>query len=48
MGKGGAVLGVIALILGAGALGFGLITWIDQGKTDFWYDYKEDIYTHQL
>jgi len=45
MGKGGAVLGVIALILGAGGLGFGLITWIEQGKIDFWYDCKEDIYT---
>jgi hypothetical protein len=45
MAKGGIILGIIALILGAGGLGFGLITWIDQGKTDFWYDYKEDIYT---
>ncbi|MFX1357625.1 MAG: hypothetical protein ACFFA8_10080 [Promethearchaeota archaeon] len=45
MGKGGVILGLIALVLGAGGLGFGLITWIDQGKTDFWYDYKEAIYT---
>ena len=45
MGKGGIVLGIFALILGASGLAFGLITWIDQGKTDFWYDYKEDIYT---
>jgi hypothetical protein len=45
MGKGGAVLGIIALLLGIGGLGFGLINWIDQGKTDFWYDYKEAIYT---
>jgi len=45
MGKGGLVLGVIALILGASGLGFGLITWIDQGKTDFWYDYEEAIFT---
>jgi len=45
MGKSGAILGVIALILGVSGLAFGLITWIDQGKTDFWYAYKEDIYT---
>ena len=45
MGKGGAVLGIIALLLGIGGLGFGVINWIDQGKTDFWYDYKEAIYT---
>ncbi len=45
MGKGGAIIGVIALIVGASGLGFGLITWIEQGKTDFWYDYKEAIYT---
>ena len=45
MGKGGAVLGIIALLIGIGGLGFGLINWIDQGKTDFWYDYKETIYT---
>jgi hypothetical protein len=41
MGRGGVIVGVVALILGASGLGFGLITWIDQGKTDFWYDYKE-------
>jgi len=45
MGKGGLVLGVIALILGASGLGFGLITWMNQGKTDFWYDYKEATFT---
>lgn len=52
MAKGGIVLGVIALLLGAGGLGFGLITWINQQSTqltqsppEFWYDYKEEIYT---
>ncbi|MFX0057945.1 MAG: hypothetical protein ACFE85_16185 [Candidatus Hodarchaeota archaeon] len=40
MGRGGLILGLIALLLGASGLGIGLITWIDQGKTDFWYDYK--------
>jgi len=45
MGKSGVVLGVIALLLGAGGLTFGLLTWIDQGKTEFWYDYEEATYT---
>ncbi len=45
MAKGGIILGIIALILGASGLGFGMITWIDQGKTNFWYDYKQDIFT---
>ena len=45
MGNGGVILGLIALLLSASGLTFGLITWIDQGKTDFWYDYKEATYT---
>ncbi|MHA2039525.1 MAG: hypothetical protein ACW98X_24150 [Promethearchaeota archaeon] len=52
MGKGGTILGMIALIIGIGGLGFGFIAWTDQGDTyvyhgsaEFWYDYKEDIYT---
>lgn len=52
MAKGGIILGIIALILGAGGLGFGFITWINQGDTyiyhgsaEYWYDYKEEIYT---
>ena len=45
MGKGGVVLGILALLLGAGGLGFGLINWMSQSKTTFWYDYKEDIFT---
>jgi hypothetical protein len=47
MAKGGIILGIIAIILGAGGLGFGFITWINQGDTyiyqgsaEFWYDYK--------
>jgi hypothetical protein len=45
MAKSGIILGVIALLLGASGLGFGLIVWIDQSKTDFWYDYEPDIFT---
>ena len=29
MGKGGVVLGIIALLLGAGGLGFGVLSWIN-------------------
>ncbi|MFX1379751.1 MAG: hypothetical protein ACFFA4_11740 [Promethearchaeota archaeon] len=45
MGKGGIILGIIGLLLGASGLGFGLILFIDQGKRDFWYDYEATIYT---
>ncbi|MFX1429070.1 MAG: hypothetical protein ACFFCY_02750 [Promethearchaeota archaeon] len=45
MGKGGIILGIIALILGAGGFGFGIVTWMDQGKRDFWYVYNENIFT---
>ncbi|MFW9819773.1 MAG: hypothetical protein ACFFE5_09200 [Candidatus Thorarchaeota archaeon] len=44
MGKGGVVLGVLALLVGTSGLGFGLVTWINQGQqdTNFWFDYKEE------
>jgi hypothetical protein len=47
MGKSGVVLGVIALLVGTGGLGFGVVTWINQGqqKSNFWYDYKEEEFT---
>ncbi|MFX1235030.1 MAG: hypothetical protein ACFFBY_10825 [Promethearchaeota archaeon] len=59
MGKGGIVLGMIALLLGASGLGLGVITYINQGNIqinqeitqvirlppEFWYVYKEDIFT---
>jgi hypothetical protein len=45
MGKGGVALGILALLIGAGGLTLGVITFFDQQKTDFWYDYKEAIYT---
>ena len=45
MGKGSVVLGIIALLLGAAGLGFGLITWMNQENTNYWYDYEEDIFT---
>ncbi len=34
MGKGGAILGIIGLLLGAGALGFGFIIWMDQNALE--------------
>jgi len=45
MGKGGVIIGILGLLIAAGGLTLGLITFIDQGKTDFWYDYKEATYT---
>jgi hypothetical protein len=56
MGKGGVVLGIIALIIGGGGLGLAAINWLELGsleipevptspEKDFWYSYKESIYT---
>jgi hypothetical protein len=45
MGKGGIIIGILGLLIGAGGLSLGLLTFIEQGKQDFWYDYKEAIYT---
>ena len=54
MGKGGIILGIIGIILGAGGLGFGFIIWTDQSSIqeeldkytprDTWYGYHEGIY----
>jgi hypothetical protein len=44
MGKGGVVLGLIGLLIGAGGLTLGLITFIGQQRMDFWYDYEEAQY----
>ncbi|MHA2009932.1 MAG: hypothetical protein ACXABO_20200 [Promethearchaeota archaeon] len=47
MGKGGAFLGIIALLLAAGGLGFGLINWMNQPELPNeprWYNYNEDIF----
>jgi hypothetical protein len=44
MGKGsGIALGVIALLLGAAGLGFGLINWLNIGQPsqNQWYDYVD-------
>ncbi len=54
MGKGGVILGLIGILLGAGGLGFGFIIWNTQNTIqtqltqftpqDTWYRYYEDIY----
>ena len=51
MGKGGTILGLIGVLLGAGALGFSFIIWTSQPtqQTEYtpgeiWYRYYEDIY----
>jgi hypothetical protein len=44
MGKGGVVLGIIALLLGAGGLGFGVINYMNQPVIPFephWYRYED-------
>jgi hypothetical protein len=49
MGKGGAVLGIIGILIGASGLGFGLLSWIqleqlsvDPGYSSrTWYDYVD-------
>jgi hypothetical protein len=59
MGKGGVILGIIALLIGAGGLSLAAINWLKLGsleipeipevptspEIDFWYSYKESIYT---
>lgn len=48
MGKGGTILGLIGVLLGAGALGFGFYTWYTQPTEytpgEMWHRYYEDIY----
>ena len=54
MGKGGAVLGLLGMLLGAGGLGFAFIVWNNQNTLetqltglapqDIWYRYYEDIF----
>ncbi len=54
MGKGGVILGLIGILLGAGGLGFGFIIWNTQNNIqtqltqfapqDTWHRYYEDIY----
>lgn len=48
MGKGGAVLGIIALLIGAGGLGFGLLAWLDtnniKNQINTWHDTRFTVY----
>jgi len=54
MGKGGTVLGLIGMLLGAGGLGFAFIVWNNQNTIEtqltglapqeIWYRYYEDIF----
>ena len=58
MGKGGAVLGIIGILLGAGGLGFGFIVWNNQNALqsqlvglapqNIWHRYYEDIFDVDL
>lgn len=48
MGKGGIILGLLALLLGAGGLGFGVINFMNQPTIDYsvnrstvYYDYRD-------
>ena len=43
MGKGGIILGVLALLLGAGGLGFGVVNYINQPT--IYYSYQGASYT---
>ena len=52
MGKGGSILGIIAIILGAGGLGFGFMAWNSQNSMqanltaqDIWVQYDGDYFT---
>jgi len=52
MGKGGSILGIIAILLGAGGLGFGFMTWNNQismqanlTAQDIWFQYDGDTFT---
>ena len=51
MGKGGSILGIIGILLGAGGLGFGFMAWNSQNSMqtslaaqDIWYQYDGDIF----
>ena len=54
MGKGGAILGLLGILIGAGALGFTFIVWSNQNNIqsqitglqpqEIWYRYYGDIY----
>ena len=50
MGKAGSILGIIAILLGAGGFGFGFITWNTQNSMqtnltaqDIWSQYDKDF-----
>ena len=52
MGKGGSILGIIGILLGAGGLGFGFMAWNSQNNMqaslaaqDIWYQYDGDLFT---
>ena len=51
MGKGGTIIGIIGILLGAGGLGFGFIAWNNQNSMqanlaaqDIWYQYDGDFF----
>jgi len=51
MGKGGSILGIIGILLGAGGLGFGFLAWSSQNSMqanfaaqDIWYQYDENTF----
>ncbi|MBY8988758.1 MAG: hypothetical protein KGD61_09910 [Candidatus Lokiarchaeota archaeon] len=51
MGKGGSILGLIGILLGAGGLGFGFLAWNSQNSMqanlaaqDIWYQYDGDFF----
>jgi len=51
MGKGGSILGIIGILLGAGGLGFGFIAWNNQitmqanlAVQDIWYQYDQNTF----
>ncbi|MCK4381595.1 MAG: hypothetical protein KAW51_10685 [Candidatus Lokiarchaeota archaeon] len=58
MGKGGAVLGIIGMLLGAGGLGFAFVVWYGQNALEsninqltgqnIWHRYYEDIFDVDL
>ncbi|UCD01870.1 MAG: hypothetical protein JSV23_02290 [Promethearchaeota archaeon] len=45
MGKGGAILGILGLILGAGGLGLGIVNWVNQPYELHWYSYRDLEFT---
>jgi len=52
MGKGGSILGIIGILLGAGGLGFGFMAWSTQNSMqanlaaqDIWSQYDGDSFT---